>query len=274
MKAECFAAVAVALAAAPLAAVTVGPDWCVAYPDDQKQEVNRVLKIAAEEVAGDINEATGLKLKAVPASKAVPVKANVSFEPGAWSSNDWTIVKGPRWKYIHGFVQKEDCIENECPPLSGEEIFKKHNSAVYSAMVLNKKAVSGQTVSSVMGFDWRMAPLIVISEKLERTPAGEPVFGEHWEIVLYDEGLNVWHHFMRNGKPAWYKAAYLKVPFEKNTRYNLEVKVAKTPRGVKEMTVKCGGYELGYVDNDLPDKFYAGIIGCEGRNMFYDFKIK
>jgi hypothetical protein len=54
----------------------------------------------------------------------------------------------------------------------------------------------------------------------------------------------------------------------------VEVKVSKTRKGVKEMVVKCGGYEMGYIDNDLPDSFYAGIIGCEGRNQFYDFKIK
>ena len=207
-------------------------------------------------------------------SATAATKAQISFEPGAWSSNDWILVKSPRWSYMHGFVQKEDCIENECPPLSGEEIFKKHCSAVYSAMVLKDKVEIGQTVSSVMGFDWRMAPLIVLAEKLDKAETGEPVFGEHWEIVLYDEGLNVWHHMIKDGKPFWYKAAYLKVPFEKNTRYNLEVKVAKTRKGVKEMTLKCCGYEIGYIDNDLPDSFHAGIIGCEGRNMFYDFKVK
>ena len=58
------------------------------------------------------------------------------------------------------------------------------------------------------------------------------------------------------------------------TRYNLEVKVSKTSKGKKEMTVKCGGHEFGYVDNDLPDSFYAGIVGCEGRNRFYDFKMR
>ena len=63
---------AAALAVMPVAAVTVGPDWCVAYPDNQKEVVNRALKVAAEEVADDINEATGLKLKAIPASKAKP----------------------------------------------------------------------------------------------------------------------------------------------------------------------------------------------------------
>ena len=202
------------------------------------------------------------------------VKVDVSFAPGAWSSNDWILVKGPRWDYLHGFVQRETCIENECPPFSGEEVYRKHTSRVYSAMVLRERAEIGQTVSSEMSFDWRMAPLIVIAEKLETAATGEPVFGEHWEIVLYDEGLNVWHHSMKDGKPFWYKAAYLKVPFTKDTRYNLEVKVARTRKGMKEMVVKCGGQELGYVDNDLPDSFYAGIVGCEGRNRFYGFKIK
>ena len=62
---------AVALfAATQLAAVTVGPDWCVAYPQEGSKEVNSALRVAAEEVADDINEATGLQLKAVPASKA------------------------------------------------------------------------------------------------------------------------------------------------------------------------------------------------------------
>ena len=53
-----------------LAAVTVGPEWCVAYPQEGSKEVNSALRFAAEEVADDINEATGLKLKAVPGVKA------------------------------------------------------------------------------------------------------------------------------------------------------------------------------------------------------------
>ena len=208
------------------------------------------------------------------AAGASAADVDVSFRPDAWSPGDWIVIKSPRWDYKHGFVQKADCIENECPDVSGEEIFRKHNSKVYSAMVHRERAAMGQTVSATMGFDHRMAPLIVISEKLDTTPGGEPVFGEHWEIVLYDEGLNVWHHTIRDGKPFWYRAAYLKAPFTKDTPYNVEVRVSKTRKGVKEMVVKCGGREMGYVDNDLPDTFYAGIIGCEGRNRFYDFKIK
>ena len=70
MKKMMLVAAVAAFAVAPLAAVTVGPEWCVVYPDEGSKVMSRTLRIAAEEVRDDINEATGLKLKAVPASKA------------------------------------------------------------------------------------------------------------------------------------------------------------------------------------------------------------
>ena len=35
-----------------LAAVTVGPDWCVAYPESGSKDVNYALRVAADEVSG------------------------------------------------------------------------------------------------------------------------------------------------------------------------------------------------------------------------------
>lgn len=211
-------------------------------------------------------------LTALSVIAAPPVE--VSFTPGNWKSNEWILVKSPRFAYTHGFVQKEDGIENECPPLSGEEIYKKHESEVYSSMVWKEKVALGQTVSSAMSFDWRMAPLIVLAPALDSSGDGAPTLGEHWEIVLYDEGLNVWHHSIRDGKPFWYRAAYGKMPFQKDTRYDLSVKVFRNGKGIKEMVVTCGDAEIGFADNGLPDSFFAGITGCEGRNRFYDFKVR
>ena len=62
MKKMMLAAAMAAVTVAPPAAVTVGPAWCVAYPQEGSKEVNSALRVAAEEVADDINEATGLKL--------------------------------------------------------------------------------------------------------------------------------------------------------------------------------------------------------------------
>ena len=44
--------------------------------------------------------------------------------------------------------------------------------------------------------------------------------------------------------------------------------------GRKEMRVAVGDYQFTYVDDLLPDTFQAGIIACEGRNFFYDFKAR
>ena len=42
----------------------------------------------------------------------------------------------------------------------------------------------------------------------------------------------------------------------------------------KEMVCTCNGYTLQYVDDTLPDEFYGGILGCEGRNFFWNFSAK
>ena len=46
----------------PLLAATVGPDWCVVYPESGSEDVNRVLRIAAEEVRDDIVAAEKLRI--------------------------------------------------------------------------------------------------------------------------------------------------------------------------------------------------------------------
>ena len=97
MKKMHVLAVAAALASAQLEAVTVGPDWCVAYPVGVPDDLGQTLKIAAEEVADDINEATGLELKAVPESEAkapaiwigaeAAKKAGLDLSGMAWYDN-------------------------------------------------------------------------------------------------------------------------------------------------------------------------------------------
>ena len=205
---------------------------------------------------------------------SVATEVFVSFKPGAWSLNDWTVVKSPRWNYCHGFMQREDGVENACPDLPGAVIYGEHASEVYSAMLYKTRTGLGATISSTMQFDNRMAPLIVLAESIDSAPDGTPQFGEHWEVVLYDQGLNIWHHYVKDGRPAWHRAAFLNAVFAPNTPYKLSVKIVRTYRGQKEMSVSCGGHTLGFVNEQLPESFQAGIIGCEGRNRFFDFRIQ
>lgn len=78
--------------------------------------------------------------------------------------------------------------------------------------------------------------------------------------------------------PHWIKAAAILLPTEAwlkaNEKHLLSVKVARDAKGRKETTCTSGGYTLSCVDDTLPDSFYAGILGCEGRNFFWDFSVR
>ena len=97
-----------------------------------------------------------LMIAAVLAANAMsePVSVDVSFARGKWNKDDWTVVKGPRWDYCHGFVQKDGWIENETPEgMSPEDVAKKCNSTSYSGMVWKEKFPIGTTVSTTTGWD-------------------------------------------------------------------------------------------------------------------------
>ena len=182
-----------------------------------------------------------------------------------------------RWDYLGVFDQLEDAIVNRCPDLPGDEVYRRHHDAVYAALVYGRRFAVGTRVSSTMMFDHRMAPIVVLAEDLGRNgKSGDAEFRDHWEICLYDRGVNVWRHFFRDGRQQWHKAASLLLPereyFRPNERYDVRVTVAFNKHGRKEMKVSVGGYTITYVDDLLPDTFLAGVIACEGRNFFYDFR--
>ena len=202
----------------------------------------------------------------------------VSFARGKWNRADFSVVKSWRWDGYCLFDQLDDGIVNHCPDISGEEVFRTCSDSVYAALMHKSRFGVGKKVSSTMMFDYRMAPIIVLAEDLVRNEKfGVDEFREHWEVCLYDCGVNVWHHFFKDGVQKWHKSAALLLPkherFKPNVKYDLQVSVVRNRSGLKEMKVEVGGYTLSYINELLPDTFRAGIIACEGRNFFYDFRV-
>lgn len=197
------------------------------------------------------------------------------FGRGQWSAADWVLVKSPRWDYFGGWVQQDDHLMNEHPAdATPKEMLGKRAAETYTSMVYRHK-VSGRTkVSATMLFEDRMAPELVLAGELGLDAKGRPEYREHWEIVLYDEGINVWHHEIRDGKPFWRKAAYLKTPFQPGVQYTLEALV-EFPAGGKgpQLSVTCDGKRFGCLLPTLPEPFHVGVTACEGVNRFYDFKL-
>ena len=198
----------------------------------------------------------------------------ISFAKGAWNPDDWEVVKSSRWSYAKGFVQEADHVVNPCGDWSDEDLYANHVTEVYASMLLKRKLSGKCRVSSTMSFDHLMAPLIVLAPELGRSADGRhPEFRRHHEIVLYNEGINVWRYDWVNEAPKWTLAAFLRAPFEAQRKYELSVTV-EAYKDTRRMTVECGGRTFGYSDDALQLDYRAGITGCEGRNRFYDFTVE
>ena len=195
-----------------------------------------------------------------------------TFARGKWDPAMWVPVKSPRFSYLGDMVQLDDHIMNRTPELSDDEIFRKHAADVYSCLMLKRKFTGSAVISATMSFDHRMAPLIVIAPQIGKSADGRAEHREHYEVVLFDEGINIWRHLWKDGRPSWYKAAFLKTKFEPKKRHCLEVRLSCTKNG-RILTVNCDGKTFGYRDDHLPESYYVGITACEGRNRFYDFSV-
>lgn len=218
-------------------------------------------------------------LLAVLALSVLPVVGKdvfeCEFEPGKWNKADFIEVKSSRWPNINTFEQKSDHIVNVCPKdATPQEMLSKRAPETYAAMIYKNPLTGNHKIKAEMSFDYRMAPSIVIAEKPGASAKGYPEFRTHYEIVLFDQGINVWRHWFNDkGKQVWRKVAYLKTTFKPNVKYDMEVKIVFTGRG-PVMSVKVDDHEIGYIDDLLPKTFYAGIVACEGVNRFYEFEIE
>jgi hypothetical protein len=184
------------------------------------------------------------------------------------------LVKSPRWDRLGEWVQEADAIRNQTPAAATPtDLLGKSAPETYSSMVVARPFEGNLTVRTSLSFDDQMAPLIVLAPALGKDAKDRPEYREHFEIVAYDKGVNVWHHTWADGKPAWKKAAYWNFELRPKTRYTLEVQVNHSSHGPM-LVVKLDDREMGYLDTSLPTMCFVGVTGCEGVNHFHDFSVR
>lgn len=208
-----------------------------------------------------------------PAFAAGGKNISVSFARKCWNTADFIMVKSPRFAPVGKMIQHDDHIANWVPAGSGEELMTRFYAETFAAAVYKIPVKGTATVRAKMSFDYTMAPSVVIAPELGRSADGKhSEFREYVEVVLFDAGINIWHHSIKNGKPFWRKLAYLKDTFRKNTIYELSLEIRYTTKGI-QLAVRCDGREFGCAMPVFWNSYYAGIIGFEGINRFYTFNI-
>ncbi|MCC7492468.1 MAG: hypothetical protein IT204_08990 [Fimbriimonadaceae bacterium] len=198
---------------------------------------------------------------------AAPVQ--VSFARDAWRPDDFVVVKSPRFARLGQWVQRDDCVQNEVPAdATPDEWQGRRDAETYSSLLYRRPVEGNGRCSTTLAFTHRMAPLLVLAAPLGTDAAGRPEYREHWEFCVFDQGLNIWHHTYADGQPRWVRAAYARFPLQPNTPYRLEVEVQG-----QQLTVRLAGHEFGYLEPALPARYWVGLTGCEGLNLFYDLGI-
>lgn len=201
--------------------------------------------------------------------KAEHLRYACTFAPQGWSAADWIGVGSPRWAWRGTWVQEADHIRNQVPAGAGEdELLGPRAPETYASQVWREQVNLPLRVCAELCFDHRMAPLIVLAPELGADCNSRPQYREHYEVVLYDEGINVWYHVMALGRPRWQKLAHHPLPLASRQRHLLEVETREAA-----LVVRVAGAEWSVPCPELPPRSFVGLTGCEGVNRFYNFSI-
>jgi hypothetical protein len=190
---------------------------------------------------------------------------SVSFGQDAWSPADWVIAKNPTVPHLGAWVQRPTCIENETPADPALAASLDHT---LTTMVYARQFAGDLTVSATLEFGAGAAPGIVVAQTWAPDEEGRPQYGEFYEVIIYEQGLNLWHHFPRDGEPTYELAAYARFPLKPDTPYKL---TAQRKGQTLEMSVD--GHQVGVLIPPLAPELFLGLEGCEGICRATDFAV-
>jgi len=187
---------------------------------------------------------------------------NIEFKPGLWEDK-LIYANSFRWNDNPKFIQEADHVHNR--KVSDEKVGYDN-----ICRMTREKYGYGTKVSTTCAFDSFGAPLIVIAEELIPDGSGFPRYGEYFEVVLYESGINVWRmHMDEDRRVTWHKALGVEFPVSALEPHELSVTIKQD-----YLIIEACGRKMILRVYDLPEKFHLGIDACEGLNRFYSFAVE
>ena len=190
----------------------------------------------------------------------------VTFNKGGWNENDFRYAYSPACFDRVSFRQEDNSIVNaEGKSLFGYEYIS----------ILDKTPHKVGVVAEVeCSFEKFGAPLIVLSDDIMVNEKGEWIYGKHFEVVAYEEGINVWKIVPDPSR--------VERPIKTALLASKSFTIADNSRIIIRMEIEDGcikstvnGESLDVEIEDLPKgDFWVGITACEGINRFYSLSIE
>lgn len=186
----------------------------------------------------------------------------IDFSRGTWNTDDVTYAYSYRFEETPVFIQRDNCVENQ-----------QNSDARYGfdniSMMTRKAYAPGARISTHCAFEGEGAPLIVIADKMFVDPRGVVRYGDYIEVVLYQNGVNVWRMWMKDGKVTWKKLMGVEFPVTHGDIHQLTTEIT-----ADRLNIEADGRKMSVLIDPMYGSFHLGINACEGINRFYDMVIE
>lgn len=186
----------------------------------------------------------------------------INFSKDAWSMEGLVPAYTYRFEETPVFVQEEDCIRNS----QNKEFSQGYDNVT---LMSDRDWGPGTRITTRCAFEHFGAPLFVIAEKLHTDSRGVLRYGDYLEVVLYENGINVWRMWRRDGKVTWKKLMNVDFPVSAGEIHTLSAKI-----DADRVHVEADGHKMSVYIPDLYPSCYLGINACEGINRFYSLEIE
>lgn len=177
---------------------------------------------------------------------------------------------GPVAKAHKQFTQLEDCLANFVPGDAGHDDIFAYD---YISMVTKEKYGNGVRFSTKCNFVKFGAPLLVFCNDFITDTDSTPIYQEHYEVVAYEDGCNVWRVLPCPERVERPIDATLLGALEFHINPNELIDISFEVQG-KQILAEVNGHKITCEHPDVPDEFHVGITACEGHNRFFDFRIE
>ena len=167
-----------------------------------------------------------------------------------------------RWESVPDFILEENCIVNR----KSDGIATGFENA---SLVLKEPFTGDTHISVDCSFDAWGAPLIVIAEDLEKDAKGGYRYREYYEVVLYEEGVNVWRLTTdEENTVTWKKTMSVDFPVTAGDVHTLTVDIVGDT-----LEITADEHKMTVALPDMFSRYYIGIDACENINRFYALSV-
>ena len=187
---------------------------------------------------------------------------HLNFARDQWNTDDMTYAYTYRFNETPVFTQQDDCVEN-----------KRCSDNKYGfeqiTMLTKEKHRAGIRISSKCSFDKYGAPLFMLTDQLTKDENGNMRFGDYFEVVLYERGVNVWFLHREDGEVKVQNLLRVEFPITAAEIHTLTTEIKE-----KTFVIYADEHKIQLHVPNLFESFHIGITACEGINHFYTLDLE